>query len=151
MYNISLLSHPPSRNFLITPPAQYQSEQTCRQKKAPAGKPARVILFETTSRGGHSSAFNRAVRRGTPQQLTCGGKNQVHPAWSPDGTWLAYVTEEGDDYNIRMIPPGRRHLHPADQLQRLRRPSVPELRRRAPVRYRQGWKLRYLPSEHLFY
>ena len=33
-----------------------------------------------------------SIPDGSPTRLTSGDSREFHPAWSPDGKWLAYVT-----------------------------------------------------------
>jgi Tol biopolymer transport system component len=48
-----------------------------------------------------------AVREGArPRQLTSGDYDVLHPAWSPDGSRIAFAADRGDDATMR--PPDRR-------------------------------------------
>ena len=42
---------------------------------------------------------------GPPRQLTRGPKSSTQPAWSPDGRWLAFVSDRGDKRQIYRIDP----------------------------------------------
>jgi Tol biopolymer transport system component len=40
------------------------------------------------------------VEQGTTRQLTFGEKSDVAPAWSPDGRWLAFLTDRGEKRQV---------------------------------------------------
>ena len=41
---------------------------------------------------------------GSPVQVTSGPGHKIHPAWSRDGSKLAYVTESGQNFDLWFIP-----------------------------------------------
>jgi dipeptidyl aminopeptidase/acylaminoacyl peptidase len=49
--------------------------------------------------------FLVAAAGGDPIQLTRGKKSSMSPAWSPDGKWLAFVSDRTDKRQIYLIPP----------------------------------------------
>jgi Tol biopolymer transport system component len=60
---------------------------------------ARIIQEPSQSPGGKRLAFSAlthlytmSIPGGKPVRITSGDSREFHPAWSPDGKWLAYVT-----------------------------------------------------------
>jgi Tol biopolymer transport system component len=60
---------------------------------------ARIIQEPSQSPDGEHLAFSAlthlytmSIPDGQPERLTTGESREFHPAWSPDGQWLAYVT-----------------------------------------------------------
>ena len=80
---------------------------------------------------GSKVAFTRGLRYGLPEdpkrasvhvldltrsrQTRLGGELDGRPRWSPDGTLIAFSTEEGDIYVVRPDGTGRRRITSADE------------------------------------
>ena len=47
---------------------------------------------------------------GAPIQLTRAKKSSTSPAWSPDGQWLAFVSDRSDKRQIYLILPAAANL-----------------------------------------
>ncbi|HEX2326564.1 MAG TPA: prolyl oligopeptidase family serine peptidase, partial [Chloroflexota bacterium] len=79
-----------------------------------AGAPARV---EATSRIEAQRATREGVTTG-PRRFTTGPKRDSAPRWSPDGRWLAFVSERDPDPGQKPAPPGadkgQLYVMPAD-------------------------------------
>ena len=72
---------------------------------------ARLIQAPSQSPDGTRLAFSALTRLytmslpdGTPTRVTSGDRREFHPAWSPDGRWLAYVTWEAEGGHMWKIP-----------------------------------------------
>ena len=52
-----------------------------------------ALAGEFTEAGAH--LWSVAVESGTPRQLTFGAGKESAPAWSPDGKWLAFLSDRG--------------------------------------------------------
>ncbi len=72
---------------------------------------ARLIQVPSQSPDGERLAFSAlthiytmSIPDGRPTRVTSGDSREFHPAWSPDGKWLAYVTWSTEGGHIWKIP-----------------------------------------------
>jgi Tol biopolymer transport system component len=76
---------------------------------------ARLIQVPSQSPDGKRLAFSAlthlytmSIPDGRPTRITSGDSREFHPAWSPDGKWLAYVTWSTEGGHIWKIHADRR-------------------------------------------
>lgn len=66
---------------------------------SPDGK---LVAF-TADPGGHSTVFVLELDGGTLRGLSSGGVNEIFAAWSPDGRWLYYSRDRGENWETWRI------------------------------------------------
>jgi Tol biopolymer transport system component len=69
----------------------------------------RSIVFSGLA-GGHSNLYLLDVASGEARQLTHDRYSQIHPAFSPDGSRIAFVTEQGPGTDMEMLQYGPRRI-----------------------------------------
>lgn len=79
-----------------------QSLYRTRPDVSPDGK--RIVYSST---GGSADQFNHLyvlpINGGQPVKITFGGYDDFHPRWSPDGEWIAYITNEGGNPQLCLL------------------------------------------------
>ena len=77
-----------------------------RRASGPAASPdGRFVAYAVRDTDWVKNAFVTHVwladvEQGTTRQLTFGEKSDVAPAWSPDGRWLAFLTDRGEKRQV---------------------------------------------------
>jgi len=69
--------------------------------------PARRLRGHPPRRGGERTAdvgLRRAARRPRAARRFTYGKHDHSPRWSPDGRWLAFVSERGEKNQVFLAP-----------------------------------------------
>ena len=81
----------------------YQFKQVSRPRISPDGQ--RVAFVVTTiderKQEYHSSIWIAATDGGEAKRFTGGASNAHNPNWSPDGQWLAFVTDREGEPAVR--------------------------------------------------
>lgn len=71
-------------------------EQTLYRTRPDVSPDGRRVIYSST--GGSADQYNHLyllpVEGGQPYKLTFGDFDDFHPRWSPDGDWVAYITNE---------------------------------------------------------
>ncbi|HEU4997078.1 MAG TPA: hypothetical protein VFT29_19815 [Gemmatimonadaceae bacterium] len=62
-----------------------------------------AISHHAVEDSGASIVYTVALSGGTPKRVTANGPSYLH-GWSPDGRWLVYTGQRGDDFDIYKIP-----------------------------------------------
>ena len=81
----------------------YMTRQVGRADWSPDGK---TIVF-VSNISGRNNLWLVPAEGGWPMQLTVSDQRQTAPAWSPDGTWIAYQSDyDGDEqWDIFVVSP----------------------------------------------
>jgi len=69
----------------------------------PATMPAVSPDGQWLAYGWNDEIYVVPMAGGNPVQITSGLGQKIHPAWSPDGSKLAYVTESGQNFDLWLI------------------------------------------------
>ena len=73
----------------------------------------RRVAFVVTRMDRDEDAYRSAIwvvdsdGKGTPAQFTAGAKRDSAPRWSPDGRWLAFLSERGEEKRGGAVGHGR--------------------------------------------
>lgn len=62
--------------------------------------PSGDSLLLAASRGGVSNLYRLELASGAVEEVTTGGYSAIQPTIGPEGEWIAYVTDRGDDTDL---------------------------------------------------
>src|SRR3979411_964895 len=81
----------------------YMTRQAGRSSWSPAG--TNIVFVSNIS--GRNNLWTVPAEGGWPTQLTVSDQRQTAPAWSPDGKWIAYMSDyDGDEqWDIFIVSP----------------------------------------------
>ena len=81
----------------------------------------RRVAFTVNETNWEDNAFETeiflAAADGAPVQLTRGKKSSMSPAWSPDGRWLAFVSDRSDKRQLYLIRPDGGEARPLTNME----------------------------------
>ncbi len=92
----------------LTPETMWQLKRVGVPALSPDGKLAvyGVTSYDAENDKGEADLFMAATAGGKPQRLTSTKGNDSDPAWSPDGRWIAFVAQRGDDKQSQLYAIG---------------------------------------------
>ena len=93
------------KNALLTPQASLNLRSISDLQFSPDGTRLAFVVAEPpkgTVRARHIWVYEK--RTGTARQFTFSGKSESSPRWSPDGSWLGFLSNrEGDQQQIYLV------------------------------------------------
>ncbi|MBI1853730.1 MAG: S9 family peptidase [Planctomycetes bacterium] len=103
-----VIASPASGPHVFTPEDAIGIHRVSDPQISPDGTRVAFVVTDLRDKGEapNSDLFVVDARGGEPRRLTWNEKSDDHPRWSPDGRWLAFLSERGDveGAQIHLLP-----------------------------------------------